>query len=135
MGNMTETQPPTQAPRTVDPQEFEFGGVRFEVSFRGNAGATIRVDGKVDGVWKEMLRFDDFVDAPHSHAPADADQINFDRAAHGEPLDWYITQIRDELPGWLRRSGYGDVVPTIDMAAVAANIGKVSEAMHTCVPE
>jgi hypothetical protein len=119
----------------ANPQAFEFGGLRFEVSFRGDAGATLRVDGKVAGAWKEMLRFDDFVDAPHYHAPADAGQINFDRATYGEPLEWYLTQIRDDLPGWLRRSGYADVVPTVDMTAVVANLPKIREAMYTCVPE
>ena len=43
---------------------LEFGGLRFNVSFR-EVGATLRVDGRVDGAWTEMLRFDDFVDAPH----------------------------------------------------------------------
>jgi hypothetical protein len=117
------------------PQEFEFGGLRFEVAFRGNAGATLRVDGRVDGEWKEMLRFDDFVDLPHYHAPASADQINFDRAANGEPLQWYMAQIRDELPEWLRKAGFADVIPTIDMDVVVANLPEVSNAMETCIPE
>jgi hypothetical protein len=119
----------------ANPQEFEFGGVRFEVSFRGDAGATLRVDGKITGEWKEMLRFDDFVDAPHYHAPADAGQISFDRATYGDPLEWYLTQIGNHLPEWLRKSGFADVVPSIDMTEVVANLPKVREAMHACVPE
>ena len=132
---MTEKQPPDNGLRPLSQQEFEFGGLRFDVSFRGNAGATLRIDGKVDGEWTEMLRFDDFVDAPHYHAPADARQINFDRAAYGEPLEWYITQIRDNLPDWLSRSGFADVIPTIDMTAVVENIDKISQAMETSIPE
>jgi hypothetical protein len=132
---MTEKQPPDGGLRPLSQQEFEFGGLRFDVSFRGNAGATLRVDGKVKGQWKEMLRFDDFVDAPHYHAPADADQINFDRATYGDPLEWYMTQIRDDLPEWLEKSGFADVVPTVDMTEVIANLGKVRDAMDTCVPE
>ena len=42
---------------------LEFGGLRFDVSFR-NVGATLRVNGRANGVWTEMLRFDDFVDDP-----------------------------------------------------------------------
>jgi hypothetical protein len=132
---MTEVQTPRDEPRRPSPQLFEFGGLRFEVSFRNPAGATLRVDGPVDGEWKEMLRFDDFVDGPHYHAPADADPINFDRAAHGEPLAWYLTQVRDHLPEWLTRSGFAGVVPTIDMAAVVDNLGQVDEAMQTCIPD
>jgi len=130
-----DLQQPDDTTQPAKPQEFEFGGLRFEVSFRGDAGATLRVDGKVDGDWKEMLRFDDFVDAPHYHAPADAKPILFDRAAHGEPLAWYISQIRDELPEWLRRSGFADVVPSLDMTEVVANLPRVSHAMQTCIPE
>jgi hypothetical protein len=132
---MTDVQTPGDESRQVSPQLFEIGGLRFEVSFRGNAGATLRVEGQVDGMWKELLRFDDFVDGPHYHAPADANPINFDRAAHGEPLAWYLTQIRDNLPEWLTRSGFAEVVPTIDMTAVVANLGKVDEAMQTCIPD
>src|SRR5579862_3236083 len=132
---MTKIDPPADLAQRAEPQEFEFGGLRFEVAFRGNAGATLRVDGRVDGEWKEMLRFDDFVDLPHYHAPADAQQINFDRAANGEPLAWYMSQIRDHLPGWLTRAGFAEVIPTLDMTAVLANLPKVSHAMETCIPE
>ena len=131
---MTEKDPQGQMPAQADHQELEFGGLQFGVSFR-EVGATLRVSGKVDGGWREMLRFDDFVDAPHYHAPADADQINFDRATYGDPLEWYMTQIRDDLPEWLEKSGFADVVPTVDMTEVVANLGKVREAMDTCVPE
>ena len=116
-------------------QVLEFGGLRFDVAFRAIGGATLRVDGKVDNEWKELLRFDDFIDVPHYHAPADAHQINFDRETLGEPLAWYIAQIRDHLPEWLTKSGFADVVPSVDMAEVVRNIDKVDEAMRTCVPE
>jgi hypothetical protein len=132
---VTEMEAPGDALRQLSAQEFEVGGLRFEVASRGEYGATLRVDGRVNGEWKEMLRFDDFVDTPHYHAPADAGQINFDRATYGEPLEWYITQIRDHLPDWLSRSGFADVIPTIDMPAVVENIDKISQAMETSIPE
>jgi hypothetical protein len=130
---MTDIQPGPQAFRRLNAQELEFGGLRFNVSFTGEFGATMRVYGRVDGEWTEMLRFDDFVDGPHYHAPADGPQINFDRAL-GEPLEWYIAQIRDDLPEWLTRSGFASVVPTIDTTAVADNVGSLREAMSACLP-
>jgi hypothetical protein len=130
---MTDMQPDRQMFRRLNRQELEFGGLCFDVSFTGEFGATMRVYGMVGDQWTEMLRFDDFVDGPHYHAPADGPQINFDRAL-GVPLDWYIAQIRDDLPGWLTRSGFADVLPTIDVQAVAANVGKVEEAMSACMP-
>ena len=51
-------------------EELSIGGLRFGVTFRevGAApGATLRVVAPVNGDWKEVLRFDDFVDAPHFH--------------------------------------------------------------------
>jgi hypothetical protein len=121
--------------RAQGQQVLEFGGLRFDVAFRAIGGATLRVDGKVDNEWKELLRFDDFIDVPHYHAPADAEQVNFDRATLGEPLAWYIAQIRDHLPEWLEKSGFADVVPAVDMKEVGANIDKVEKAMRDCVPE
>jgi hypothetical protein len=123
--------PPTQ--KGSAPAMLEFGGLRFEVSFR-DVGATLRVDGKRDDRWTEMLRFDDFVDSPHFHAPASGDPIPFDRTAHGEPLAWYVEQIQNHLPEWLEKSGYADVLRTIDVEEVTRNAPRLTEAMEACVP-
>ena len=123
----------TSSAHEGEPAVVEFGGLRFEVSFR-EVGATLRVDGKVDDRWTEMLRFDDFVDAPHFHAPASGDSIPFDRAAHGEPLAWYVEQIRDHLAEWLEKSGFSDVLATIDVDEVTHNASRLTEAMEACVP-
>lgn len=122
--------------RTTDagPSVLEFGGLRFEVSFR-EVGATLRVDGKVDDRWTELLRFDDFVDSPHYHAPASGDSIPFDRAADGEPLAWYVSQIRDHLPEWLEKSGFSGVLATIDLDEVSQNAGQITRAMEQVVPK
>jgi hypothetical protein len=118
---------------SAQPTTLEFGGLRFDVSFR-EVGATLRVDGLVGGTWTEMLRFDDFVDGPHFHAPADGDAIPFDRAAFGEPLAWYMAQIRDHLPEWLEKAGYVDLLPNIDFDVVSLNTDSLLEAMNACVP-
>jgi hypothetical protein len=133
---MDEQQTPSpESMRAINQQILEFGGLRFDVTFRSVAGATLRVDGKVGDDWKELLRFDDFVDKPHYHAPADAAQIDFDRDKDGEPLAWYIAQIRDNLPELLTDSGFGDIARAIDMDEIARNVDKVDRAMRDCVPE
>jgi hypothetical protein len=131
---MPPTEQPAEEVQPPQSQQFAFGGLRFDVAFRAPAGATLRVDGQVDGEWTELLRFDDFVDVPHYHAPADAAQVNFDRS-NGDPLEWYLAQIRDHLPEWLTNSGYAAVIPTVDLAAIAANVDTLRQAMHSCVPE
>lgn len=131
---MTDVQPEAQAFHRLNQRELEFGGLRFDVYFTGSFGATMRVSGQVDGAWKEMLRFDDFVDMPHYHAPADAHQTNYE-SSNGDPLEWYIAQIRDDLPEWLTKSGYAGVLPSVDLAVVAANVGQLRDAMYEVVPE
>jgi hypothetical protein len=115
-------------------ETLELGGLHFTTSFR-EVGATLRVEGPVDGSWTELLRFDDFVDGPHYHAPASGDPIAFDRRAYGEPLAWFVAQIRDHLGEWLERSGFGDLLPLIDLDAVRANADRITEAMTTCLPD
>ena len=121
-------------PGREPPASLEIGGLRFDASFR-SLGATLRVEGRLDGRWTEMLRFDDFVDDPHFHAPAHGDQIPFDRASLGEPLAWYVAQIRDHLAEWLEKAGFGAVLETVDVEAVTLDAERVAEAMRACVPE
>jgi hypothetical protein len=114
--------------------ELEVGGLRFGVSFRDPAGATLRVNGSIDGQWTELLRFDDFVDGPHYHVPASGPQIDFDRQAHGEPLAWYVAQIRENLPALLDEAGYGELVPLLDLKAISERAGELQKLMEECVP-
>jgi len=111
---------------------YEFGGLHFEVSFRGR-GATLRVRGRSDSQWAEMLRFDDFIEDPHFHAPPEV-QVPFDRSL-GEPLAWFVAQVRDHLAEWLERAGFGALLTTIDLDEISRNADKLEEAMIACVPE
>ncbi len=112
-------------------REFDFGGLRFDVSFRGR-GPTLRVLGQVGAEWTEMLRFDDFVDEPHFHAPP-AERFSFDRSL-GDPLTWFVAQVRDHLAEWLQRAGFGAILPDIDVAEITAHAGELEAAMARCVP-
>ena len=111
---------------------YEFGGLQFDVSFRGR-GATLRVLAKSDSRWTEALRFDDFIEEPHFHAPPEV-QMPFDRAL-GEPLAWFVAQVRDHLAEWLERAGFGSLLRTIDVDEVSKNAYKLEEAMIACVPD
>jgi hypothetical protein len=115
--------------------ELDFGGLNFAVSFRGNAGATLRLSGPVGGAQKELLRFDDFVESPHYHVPADGPATMFDRTTLGDPLDWFVSQISDHLEELLTAAGFSEVLPDVDIGAVGANAGSIRKAMEDCVPE
>jgi hypothetical protein len=114
--------------------EWDAGGLRFAVSFRAPVGATLRVSGPVPGTGKALLRFDDFVDSPHYHAPADGDSINLDRTIVGEPLDWFVCQMRDHLEELLTSAGLAEILPDIDLSAVSDNVERIRAAMIRCVP-
>jgi hypothetical protein len=129
---MTETVEERQDDESEAVRVYEFGGLRFDVSFR-RPGATLRVLGNVDSKWAEILRFDDFVEGPHFHAPA-VNRTLFDRSL-GEPLAWYVAQVRDHLPEWLERAGFGSLIATVDFDEVSRNSHVLEEAMIACVPE
>jgi hypothetical protein len=98
-------------------------------------GATLRVSGPVPGPPKALLRFDDFVDSPHYHAPADADSISLDRAVVGEPLEWFVSQMRDHLEDLLTAAGFAAILPQIDVRAVSRSAEQLRAAMIDCVPD
>ena len=111
------------------------GGLRFEATFRAPAGATLRVSGEVDGHMTELLRFDDFIEGPHYHAPAGGDPIPFDQAALGEPLTWFISQVRDHLGELLAEAGYARILSDVDLHAIAEHGEDIRKAMEACVPD
>lgn len=130
---MADQQVPLHLEAT-EQQVVECGGLRFEATFRAPAGATLRVFGDVDGHVTELLRFDDFIEAPHYHVPAAGDPRPFDSAALGEPLTWYISQLRDHLGELLAEAGFGPVLSAVDLDAVTDHAEDVRKAMEACVP-
>jgi hypothetical protein len=118
-----------------EPIEVDLGGLRFSATFRAPAGATLRVSGEVAGRREELLRFDDFVQQPHYHVPAAGDAVMLDTKTVGAPLDFYLDQIGNHLGELLVQGGFEEIVPTLDLRAVTANIGQVRDAMIDVVPD
>ncbi len=116
-------------------QVVEAGGLRFEATFRAPAGATLRVSGDVDGHVTELLRFDDFIEGPHYHVPATGDPVPFDQATLGEPLAWFVSQLRDHLAELLSEAGFARMLSEVDLDAVADHAEDIREAMEACVPD
>ena len=130
---MTDT--PSPSFEVTGRQLVDCGGLRFEATFRAPAGATLRVLGDVEGQPTELLRFDDFIEAPHYHVPASGPAIQFDQAKLGEPLEWYVLQLSDHLTDLLTEAGFAAVVADVDPAAVADHAGDIRKAMEACVPD
>lgn len=132
---MAETESGTLDSASSTAPEWEVGGLRVTVSFRAPSGATLRLYGRPSGGWEELLRFDDFVDGPHFHAPASKDPVGLDREVLGDPLDWFLAAIQDHLEVLLVAAGYVALLPEIDLAAVSADTGRMREAMTDCLPD
>jgi hypothetical protein len=114
---------------------LSIGGLEFDTSFRSPNGATLRVYGEVEGKRTELLRFDDFVESPHYHAPSAGPSMPIDREEVGAPLEWFVTQLRDHLDSTLAAAGFGELLPQIDLAAVTRNADQITRAMEDCVPD
>ena len=115
---------------------LEFGGLRLEVYYTENFGASTRVFGRVSDTWTEMLRFDDFVDTPHYHAPADnPEQIDLVVAEMGEPLEFYLHTLAEDLPSLLPQIGYDSVLSSIDIVEIRKLLGVVRAAMNSVLVE
>jgi hypothetical protein len=119
----------------TEEQVVECGGLRFEATFRAPVGATLRVSGNVDGQVTDLVRFDDFIEAPHYHVPASAPAIAFDRTELGEPLAWYVSQLRDHLSELLTQAGFARLLPQVDIGEVAKHADDITRAMNECVPD
>ena len=129
------TDKPSPSFEVMGRQLVECGGLRFEATFRAPAGATLRVMGDVGGRETELLRFDDFIEAPHYHVPAAGPAIQFDQAKLGEPLAWFVLQLRDHLTDLLTEAGFAQVLTDLDPASVADHAGDIRKAMESCVPD
>jgi hypothetical protein len=116
-------------------QLVECGGLQFEATFRAPAGATLRVLGEVEGQDTELLRFDDFVESPHYHVPASGPATLFDQERLGEPLPWFVGQLRDHLAELITEAGFAQILPNLDLGAVTDHAGDIRKAMEACVPD
>ena len=130
---MAEQQIPPHPGPTVR-RVVDCGGLRFEATFRAPAGATLRVFGEIDGCITELLRFDDFIEGPHYHVPADGDPMPFDQELLGEPLTWFVSQLRDHLADLLDEAGFARVLADVDLDAVTMHAEDIRNAMESCVP-
>ena len=118
-----------------EPIGLDIGGLRFSASFRAPAGATLRVSAQFEDEWRELVRFDDFVEQPHFHVPASGDATMVDREVTGVPLDFFMAQLRDHLRDLLMQGGYAEIVGTIDFDAITANVDRIRQAMIDIVPD
>jgi hypothetical protein len=125
------------ATQWLNKQSIDLGGLRFGVYYTLAAteqGPTIRVYGDVDGEETELLRFDSFRNKPHYHAPASGPQIDIDASAVGNVLEWSLTQVREHIPEWLDKAGFGQVAERVDRDSLSKGWERIRDAAVASIP-
>jgi len=110
------------------------GDERGQTTGLDDRGVSLHVCGEQDGAWRELLRFDCFVEDPHYHyvswrAKAN-EMIHLDPVADGDPLAWALERLRTRLPQMLARAGAADVAARVDPAALEDALPRVTEAAY-----
>ena len=84
-------------------------------------GLMIQVYGDVDGQDTEILRFDCFDQAPHYHyGPMNHNvRLHMDKTTAGNPVGWTLDQIRNNLPGMVRRAGYDALADKVEARPIS----------------
>lgn len=130
--NVADFRPSEPVGKRRRDEVFELGGLRFVVS-SNDYGANLAAFGDAGKGRAELIRFQDYVDDPHYHVPVGGWHA-FDRAALGEPLAWWLARLRDDLPTWMADSGFGELIASIDIDVVWANLDRLNDAMIACAP-
>ena len=112
--------------------EAATGSDGLEAAVLDDRGVSLHVVGPIDGVPRELLRFDCFVEDPHYHYVSWRERANevlhIDPVADGDPLDWALERLRTRLPQMLARAGAPELGAALDGRALASAVPRVAEA-------
>ena len=95
------------------------GDIKFSLNYSdhlSDQGVNIAVLAVIDDDIIELLRFDCFDHQPHYHYGPSKSNKRFmlDQTTEGDPVEWALLQIGENLPAMLNRSGYVDISNNID---------------------
>jgi hypothetical protein len=112
--------------------EAATGGDGLEAAVLDDRGVSLHVVGDVDGVAREVLRFDCFVEDPHYHYVSwrarSNEVLHLDPVADGDPLAWALERLRTRLPAMLARAGVPELAQAVDRAAIEAALPRIAAA-------
>lgn len=122
----------TEAVAAARQVEAATGTDGLEAAVLDDRGVSLHVVGDVDGVPREVLRFDCFVEDPHYHYVSWREKANevlhLDPVADGDPLDWALERLRSRLPEMLARAGVPDLAAALDVRAVLRALPEITRA-------
>jgi hypothetical protein len=125
----------TEAIAAARQVEAATGSDGLEAAVLDDRGVSLHVVGVVDGVRREVLRFDCFVEDPHYHYVSwrakSNEVLHLDPVADGDPLGWALERLRTRLPQMLARAGVPELAASLDSRAVEAALPRVAAAAQS----
>ena len=122
----------TEAVAAARQVEAATGTDGLEAAVLDDRGVSLHVVGLVDGVLREVLRFDCFVEDPHYHYVSWREKANevlhLDPVADGDPLAWALERLRSRLPQMLARAGAPELARAVDARAIERALPAITEA-------
>jgi hypothetical protein len=122
----------TEAIAAARQVEAATGSDGLEAAVLDDRGVSLHVTGVVDGVRREVLRFDCFVEDPHYHYVSwrakSNEVLHLDPVADGDPLAWALERLRTRLPQMLARAGAPELAASLDVGAIEAALPRVAAA-------
>jgi hypothetical protein len=122
----------TEAIAAARQVEAATGSDGLEAAVLDDRGVSLHVVGVVDGVRREVLRFDCFVEDPHYHYVSwrakSNEVLHLDPVADGDPLGWALERLRTRLPQMLARAGVPELAASLDARAIEAALPRVAAA-------
>lgn len=111
---------------------FEAGNVWLTVEYRhfgGDEGYDIRAYTRVNGVPRQVLRFDCFKYQPHYHYDPLGRDERIELAGYGmsDAILWTLKQLTLHLPEMLTQAGYPEVAAEVLPEAVCDAVAKLEQ--------
>jgi hypothetical protein len=99
-----------------------------------DCGVSLHVYGRADNDWLEYLRFDCFQEEPHYHyvswSTHENEVLHIDPVADGDPVAWALERVRTRLPQMFARAKAPQVAAMVDLNAIEAVMGRITEAAY-----
>jgi hypothetical protein len=122
----------TEAIAAARQVEAATGSDGLEAAVLDDRGVSLHVVGELDGVPREVLRFDCFAEDPHYHYVSWREKSNevlhLDPVADGDPLAWSLDRLRTRLPQMLARAGAPELAAAVDARDIAAALPRIAAA-------
>lgn len=121
-------------------ETFQAGNVWLSVRYRrfgGDEGYDIRVYATVEGMPRQLLRFDCFKYQPHYHYDPLGRDERIELAGYDmtDAIQWTLKKLSYHLPEMLTQAGYPQVAAQVDIGLVRDVVGRLEQHLTSALPQ